>query len=729
MAIRHGVTSAVQLHITKGVDVNSTDDRGMSPLMYAADAGQAEICRVLLEAGANPLQCNDEGRDAHFFALKSGSSEVGNVLRRFPGNHSDELQQEDSQYAAVDFHLQDAVRLLSVDAELDITGWHEELESPPPADDLMVVPAAVEVQRRISLHIALDNDEDWSDVEIDLPDIDDRLRQVRFLEFWEIASAERLIAAAIQTGRISLEQVDAELISGDEPDREFRERLILVLGELGVYLSDLDFEPEQLKELGSSGIESDRSGGQLLTDAISFLVELTAQEDNPEAIYYKEVRSYNLLSRDQEAILGRRIEEATASTMEAIANCPPAISRILEFAQRVAAGEMRMESFVESISDGEDDADSGGREDDETIDEPEVSKAEVLARFDTIRGQHLKMMAMARGHRKHIPRIGALRQEIANEILKVRFSALVLDDISEHLKAVIDQKNSAESNGVMNLPSRMKARYTQPSLQPHLIISSDELDGMYRRIVASRQEAALARCELIEANLRLVIWIARKYRKRGLQFLDLIQEGNLGLMKAVDRFDYRRGFKFSTYATWWIRQAITRAIADQARTIRIPVHMIETMNKLNRIWTEMTLEIGREPTPDEIALRMDILPSKVHTILRIKQEPVELDSLVSHEEDLDLEAHIEDNRFKNPEDAAVAGNLKSIIDQVLASLKPSEEKVIRMRFGLDQGGHERTLEEVGEDFNVTRERIRQIEAKGLKKLRHPNRSRTLRSFA
>ncbi|MCA1837280.1 MAG: ankyrin repeat domain-containing protein, partial [Actinobacteria bacterium] len=341
MAIRLGVANAVQLHIAKGVDVNSTDDGGMSPLMYAADAGQAEICRVLLEAGADPLQCNDEGRDAHFFALKNGSSAVGDVLRRFLGNRSDELQRQDDSQS---------------------------------------------VQGRISLHIALDNDEDWSDVEIDLPDVDDRLRQVRFLEFWEIASAERLIAAAIHTGRISLQQLDAELGSGDEPDREFRERLVLVLGELGAHLSDLDFEPEQLKELESSGIESDGSDGQLFSDAISFLVELTAQEDDPEAIYYKEVRSYNLLSRDEEAILGRRIEEATASTMGAIANCPPAISRLLEFAQRVAAGEMRIETFVQSIPDSEDDVERGGlNEDDETIDEPEVLNAEVLSRFDAIR--------------------------------------------------------------------------------------------------------------------------------------------------------------------------------------------------------------------------------------------------------------------------------------------------------------------------------------------------------
>jgi RNA polymerase primary sigma factor len=353
---------------------------------------------------------------------------------------------------------------------------------------------------------------------------------------------------------------------------------------------------------------------------------------------------------------------------------------------------------------------------------------EVLSLFETIQKHHITMMALARSYGKTNPRIDTLRRKIATELLKVRFSALVLEDISEHLKAVIDQEKSPERIGAVNLSSHIKARDTQPRLSPHLDISSDELADISRRIEAGRQEVALARCTLIEANLRLVIWIARKYRNRGLELLDLIQHGNLGLMKAVDRFDFRRGFKFSTYATWWIRQGITRAIADQARTIRIPVHLIETMNKLNRTWNEMTLEIAREPTAEEIALRMDMRPSKVRTILRIRQEPVELDSLVSNDEDLNPEACIDDKRLSSPEDAAVTSNLKSIIVEVLAGLKPNEEKVIRMRFGLDEGGHERTLEEVGEDFNLTRERIRQIEANALQHLRHPRRSRVLRSF-
>jgi RNA polymerase primary sigma factor len=259
-------------------------------------------------------------------------------------------------------------------------------------------------------------------------------------------------------------------------------------------------------------------------------------------------------------------------------------------------------------------------------------------------------------------------------------------------------------------------------------ISPVEIKRSLHAIIIGEQQTGQAKRELVEANLRLVVSIAKKYTNRGLQFLDLIQEGNIGLMKAVDKFEWRRGYKFSTYATWWIRQAITRAIADQARTIRIPVHMIETINKLIRTSRSLVQELGREPTSEEIARKMDIPVSKVRKVLKIAQEPISLETPIGEEEDSHLGDFIEDKSILNPADAVVASNLREITDEVLATLTPREEKVIKMRFGLGTTGSEHTLEEVGQHFAVTRERIRQIEAKALRKLRHPSRSRKLKAF-
>jgi RNA polymerase primary sigma factor len=341
--------------------------------------------------------------------------------------------------------------------------------------------------------------------------------------------------------------------------------------------------------------------------------------------------------------------------------------------------------------------------------------------------------------------VGRCRLEIAQEIGRLNLTERARQRLINAIRAVQKSVREAEreidsANEKLNR-KRIKpeeerdlrrrivmARKKLSQIEIDNFVSPIEIKRSLQSIVIGEQQTGQAKRELVEANLRLVVSIAKKYTNRGLQFLDLIQEGNIGLMKAVDKFEWRRGYKFSTYATWWIRQAITRAIADQARTIRIPVHMIETINKLIRTSRSLVQELGREPTSEEIARKMDIPVSKVRKVLKIAQEPISLETPIGEEEDSHLGDFIEDKSILNPADAVVASNLREITDEVLATLTPREEKVIKMRFGLGTTGSEHTLEEVGQHFAVTRERIRQIEAKALRKLRHPSRSRKLKAF-
>ncbi|HYQ93053.1 MAG TPA: RNA polymerase sigma factor RpoD, partial [Candidatus Competibacteraceae bacterium] len=395
---------------------------------------------------------------------------------------------------------------------------------------------------------------------------------------------------------------------------------------------------------------------------------------------------------------------------------------------------------------------------------------EVARRFVQLRELHAQLLNGIDELGIDHPRTQELRQQMANAFLDLRLAPKILDRLVGSLRAVVEQIRSIEKV-VMNLCvnkaqmprkvfissfprqetnpdwvdehikagrkySEALANYREPiqtaqsrlaEVEQHTRFSIHETKDINRHVSIGEAKARRAKKEMVEANLRLVISIAKKYTNRGLQFLDLIQEGNIGLMKAVDKFEYRRGYKFSTYATWWIRQAITRSIADQARTIRIPVHMIETINKLNRISRQMLQEMGREPTPDELADRMEMPEDKVRKVLKIAKEPISMETPIGDDEDSHLGDFIEDISVMSPVDSATTEGLKEATREVLASLTPREAKVLRMRFGIDMNT-DHTLEEVGKQFDVTRERIRQIEAKALRKLRHPNRSEQLRSF-
>jgi RNA polymerase primary sigma factor len=585
-------------------------------------------------------------------------------------------------------------------------------------------------------------------------------------------------------------------------DPEAIEGIIGTFNDMGIAVYEHAPDAEQLLLSDSvASAASDDDAEAAAEAALSTVDSDFGRTTDPVRMYMREMGSVELLTREGEIEIAKRIEDGLKDMIQAISACPTTIAEILAAADRISKDEAKIDEMVDGLVDqnqsdiipapapaadaDEDDEEADGEEEDEEEEEAgnsagaaagfsaeqlEQLKRDALGKFAVIAEQFENMRkAFEKEGYNSKPYVKA-QETISNELLGIRFTAKVVEKLCDTLRGQVDEVRHIEKQILdvtvnkcgmprnhfikvfpgnetnldwidgevsgnhpysvilgRNVPTIKELQQKLIDLQARVVLPLPDLRNINKKMAAGEMKARKAKREMTEANLRLVISIAKKYTNRGLQFLDLIQEGNIGLMKAVDKFEYRRGYKFSTYATWWIRQAITRSIADQARTIRIPVHMIETINKMNRISRQILQETGAEPDPATLALKMEMPEDKIRKIMKIAKEPISMETPIGDDDDSHLGDFIEDNNTLAPADAALHASMRGVVKDVLDSLTPREAKVLRMRFGIEMST-DHTLEEVGKQFDVTRERIRQIEAKALRKLRHPSRSDKLKSF-
>ena len=582
---------------------------------------------------------------------------------------------------------------------------------------------------------------------------------------------KELIARGKEQGFLTYAEVNDHL-PNDIVDPEQIEDIVNMINDMGIAVHEKAPDAESLILTDSEATDDDAV--EEAEEALASVDAEFGRTTDPVRMYMREMGTVELLTRQGEIEIAKRIEDGLNQVKYHMVHFPPTVEALLEVADRVLAGETRMQDFVVGFIDPNEPDEikppAPKSNDDEEVVDTGPDPDEVKARVRVIRRHFNRAMKYLNLHGLKDRRTVKAHTDMAGQIMELKLAPKLFDALVRNLRDVVSIIRSQERL-VMQLCVRdagmprkdflasfpksetdlkwiekhIRAKRKHSSVlsklkddilraQRKLIaveevtrLKISEIKEINRQMSIGEAKARRAKKEMVEANLRLVISIAKKYTNRGLQFLDLIQEGNIGLMKAVDKFEYRRGYKFSTYATWWIRQAITRSIADQARTIRIPVHMIETINKLNRISRQMLQEMGREPLPDELAERMEMPEDKVRKVLKIAKEPISMETPIGDDEDSHLGDFIEDQTVHSPVDSATTSGLKETTHSVLGGLTPREAKVLRMRFGIDMNT-DHTLEEVGKQFDVTRERIRQIEAKALRKLRHPTRSDQLRSF-
>ncbi len=617
------------------------------------------------------------------------------------------------------------------------------------------------------------------------------------------ARLRQLIIMGKERGYITYSEIN-DALPDDMSDAEQIDNIVSMISGLGIQVTEQAPDAEDILLSDNAAAMTDDDAVEEAEAALSSADSEFGRTTDPVRMYMREMGQVDLLTREDEIIIAKKIENALKNMVQAISACPGSIAEILALIEQVRNDEIRVDEVVEAIIDpnevllnelglghlenakpdveeGETDSevedDDEDDEDDSGSDSEAMSaahlaelKQKVLEHFAFIESEYGKMIKQLEKHGSQHANYLKHRDAIANKLLEVRFATRQIENLSSNLRSRVEniRKLEREIRDICIDRVRMERDYFIENFLPaitdlewvekevakgrvwanaldrfrHAIlekqaelanmetetrISIEELKEINKNMVLSEKETSAAKQEMIQANLRLVISIAKKYTNRGLQFLDLIQEGNIGLMKAVDKFEYRRGYKFSTYATWWIRQAITRSIADQARTIRIPVHMIETINKMNRISRQYLQETGEEPDSAKLAELMEMPEDKIRKIMKIAKEPISMETPIGDDDDSHLGDFIEDANNVAPAEAAMYTSLHEVTKEILESLTPREAKVLRMRFGIDMNT-DHTLEEVGKQFDVTRERIRQIEAKALRKLRHPTRSDRLRSF-